>query len=575
MVAGFASCSSPHTTGTLDPGTHTFEVRASDALGNVDPSPASHTWELDTIDPIVTISDAPPSVWPVNYYNFAFSSNESGVTFTCQLDSGPQEPCTSADGIEDDRFAYNALSTYTVRATDTAGNVGTASVTWRTDDGLVLHYPWEQGTTNNTSLLVQRPSYSPDGATVAQANVGGWAGTALGSTIAASTYKATELVLTSSPTKTYAASMWVRTTDSGTGTLVSTAAQGGFTLSISGGTQLALGVFVAGIASSTTATLPQNRWVHVGVKTVSTPLDGLQLWVDGVFAATVFAPGAGFDANQATDMIVGNLRDIDLDDLRFYNRALTSNEMCTLLARGHVDGSSCIPLVPGAELDFEHTDIVDTGNSALSFSGPAFDSTTDFVPSRLGDAYRIGVFQEGTWGYSNLKAYAGSISMGRSFSISFDAKGHTGMLVDTTQPCGSGAQRCGISVEFTGTELVFFAGTTGNEHVETYALPPLPVIGATYFLTVVVTEQRDGAGNTDTITSYVSGKQVSQLAVGGLGDVYAEASDEIRLASDIGVAVDEFEFWPADLARDPELLCENGFDGWFDAVANACTVSAN
>ena len=37
----FFACSSPHTTATLGDGAHTFEVRATDAAGNVDPSPAA------------------------------------------------------------------------------------------------------------------------------------------------------------------------------------------------------------------------------------------------------------------------------------------------------------------------------------------------------------------------------------------------------------------------------------------------------------------------------------------------------------------------------------------------------
>ncbi|MFW6135997.1 MAG: hypothetical protein ACOC7N_04165, partial [Chloroflexota bacterium] len=56
-VAGFecrldggswATCSSPHTTAPLSDGTHTFEVRAVDNFSNRDPTPASHTWTVDT-----------------------------------------------------------------------------------------------------------------------------------------------------------------------------------------------------------------------------------------------------------------------------------------------------------------------------------------------------------------------------------------------------------------------------------------------------------------------------------------------------------------------------------------------
>ena len=47
----FDDCSSPHTTAALDAGEHTFEVRALDAVGNADPSPASHTFDVDATAP--------------------------------------------------------------------------------------------------------------------------------------------------------------------------------------------------------------------------------------------------------------------------------------------------------------------------------------------------------------------------------------------------------------------------------------------------------------------------------------------------------------------------------------------
>lgn len=44
----FASCSSPHTVGTLGGGPHTFEVRARDAVSNLDPTPASRSFTVAT-----------------------------------------------------------------------------------------------------------------------------------------------------------------------------------------------------------------------------------------------------------------------------------------------------------------------------------------------------------------------------------------------------------------------------------------------------------------------------------------------------------------------------------------------
>jgi CSLREA domain-containing protein len=49
--ASFAPCSSPDTTGALSDGAHTFYVRATDAASNVDATPASHTFTVDTTPP--------------------------------------------------------------------------------------------------------------------------------------------------------------------------------------------------------------------------------------------------------------------------------------------------------------------------------------------------------------------------------------------------------------------------------------------------------------------------------------------------------------------------------------------
>jgi hypothetical protein len=42
----YAACASPRTVSGLAPGTHTFSVRATDAAGNTDPSPATRTWQV-------------------------------------------------------------------------------------------------------------------------------------------------------------------------------------------------------------------------------------------------------------------------------------------------------------------------------------------------------------------------------------------------------------------------------------------------------------------------------------------------------------------------------------------------
>jgi hypothetical protein len=44
----YASCTSPFSTSTLSAGSHIFAVRAVDAAGNIDPTPASYTWTIES-----------------------------------------------------------------------------------------------------------------------------------------------------------------------------------------------------------------------------------------------------------------------------------------------------------------------------------------------------------------------------------------------------------------------------------------------------------------------------------------------------------------------------------------------
>jgi hypothetical protein len=81
--AAFAACSGPGATHTpassLADGQHTFQVRAKDALGNVDGTPATRTFTVDTVVPNTAVDAGPEG--PVNDATptFAFSSPEAGV----------------------------------------------------------------------------------------------------------------------------------------------------------------------------------------------------------------------------------------------------------------------------------------------------------------------------------------------------------------------------------------------------------------------------------------------------------------------------------------------------------------
>lgn len=55
----FQPCTAPKRYFLLSDGQHTFQVRAKDASGNVDETPAQHTWTVDSKDPEVTFTQRP------------------------------------------------------------------------------------------------------------------------------------------------------------------------------------------------------------------------------------------------------------------------------------------------------------------------------------------------------------------------------------------------------------------------------------------------------------------------------------------------------------------------------------
>jgi hypothetical protein len=61
----FGDCPEHNTYENLAPGVHTFQVRAVDRVGNIDPSPASYTWTIDPTGPRV-VSVGPVSPNPRN-----------------------------------------------------------------------------------------------------------------------------------------------------------------------------------------------------------------------------------------------------------------------------------------------------------------------------------------------------------------------------------------------------------------------------------------------------------------------------------------------------------------------------
>ena len=133
--AAYAACTSPAVYSGLALGAHDFAVRATDAAGNVDGTPAVRSWTVapppDTTAPETSIDSGPDATTSDTSATLTFSS-EAGASFECALDGAAYAACTSP-------AAYSGLAegahTFDVRATDAAGNTDAtpASRTWTID----------------------------------------------------------------------------------------------------------------------------------------------------------------------------------------------------------------------------------------------------------------------------------------------------------------------------------------------------------------------------------------------------------------------------------------------------------
>ena len=90
----FAACTSPQPYTNLADGTYLFEVRAIDAAGNVEGTPASHLWNVDG-PPDTLIVRRSDVQTPYTNAIFRLSSTDAGSRYECALDTEPFSSCTS------------------------------------------------------------------------------------------------------------------------------------------------------------------------------------------------------------------------------------------------------------------------------------------------------------------------------------------------------------------------------------------------------------------------------------------------------------------------------------------------
>ena len=113
----------------LADGEHVFSARASDTPGNVDPTPVSHAFVVDTDPPDTEITSGPPSTSNDATPEFAFDADEADATFECRLDAGASNGTWSACAsgalapLADGSYVLN------VRAVDRAAHVDATPAT--------------------------------------------------------------------------------------------------------------------------------------------------------------------------------------------------------------------------------------------------------------------------------------------------------------------------------------------------------------------------------------------------------------------------------------------------------------
>ena len=112
----FSSCTSGAALAALADGSYLFRVRACNAIGNCDHTPAEYNLTVDTVAPSVAIT-SPANGSTVTSSNISpVVATEAGATKQCSLDGSPYIPCATYTGVADGSHTLSA------KATDAAGN---------------------------------------------------------------------------------------------------------------------------------------------------------------------------------------------------------------------------------------------------------------------------------------------------------------------------------------------------------------------------------------------------------------------------------------------------------------------
>lgn len=126
----FVDTQSPVYLNNLADGNYTFAARAIDPHGNIDATPVTVNFTVDTTAPGTAIDSGPSGTVKATTATFTFSASERQAGFECKLDGGAFAACTSPKTYTG---LPKGIRTFQVRAVDAAGNVDAtpASRSWR------------------------------------------------------------------------------------------------------------------------------------------------------------------------------------------------------------------------------------------------------------------------------------------------------------------------------------------------------------------------------------------------------------------------------------------------------------
>ncbi len=127
----FKPCASPQQYDGLNNGLNHFEVRAIDAEGFADPSPAAEDWTIAVTTLQTTITEAPSDPTFSRDANFVFTGANS---YECSLDTAAYTVC---NGTQSYTGLRDGPHVFLVRGLDGSGSQGAATrFTWHVENEL-------------------------------------------------------------------------------------------------------------------------------------------------------------------------------------------------------------------------------------------------------------------------------------------------------------------------------------------------------------------------------------------------------------------------------------------------------